>query len=836
MRDSPSYEPLDQGQTPGHYEVQQQDIDTSYHSFLEKQTPVTNVKPLSAPSSVSGARVDEEPKVALNKSIFPLLLSFLIHLVPAASTIAIVQLSFYRVFWFDNDSSTNTVPFKRGPKLSLNELLNSLQFVAKIHEILLVGSLSAMVMHRVRNRLMGRHGLPFGLLTAGYSVGSAEYLFSGAFRSGFNRRFWLLSILIIAFTLLANTLGPASAIALVPNLDWWPMRKPFGSESLPVVFSLPQKDWWPLEINANHMLLSDGNGGTEAAETCYSSTAFHETGCPASGWDAMQKWAIANANEAIPANVSMEDGLSPTQRIVKSRLSPRHDNIPGVAFTTSLSHSFTTIMGSFWELVRSEDYPVSDVIRPMLEPLKNQTIYQPLVQVQCLPNLLETITELQERNRSVGDNFDLNTFSTRNASRLPVPEYLFGYKYDPPHTVFTDALGRPTVNQHEAFNLTWMDYSEVEGYNLSLAAIVTTPMNIFLHSNDTERTQTAILHFCSVDARWIGSKPSYDPAEHRVMATNVSDPLIFQRPKNADDRKYKSNMEKWGVSPALKLDTEWANALNIKGDVDNRTGDIFQWLLSPYILQEFDDSKNLTGQRINYTFNPGFNSLENATFATDINNYMLIASETVATILGMMLTDGLARVQLTMAQQGDVITKHVNDTTVTASWIAGFSGLSAVGGTRNVSAAEVALLPTSYTFQVSRYGYGYGFTTATVYFGAAVLLSHTLLTVIYIVYALYDYLFVTRWTSSAWGGVGELIALLINSKPTTELQNTCAGIDSKHTWRKRVWIREVEPEHLSVVVGEQDLAPYQKVRVGISYGTLDEKTGSAGVRRRRGSV
>ena len=131
------------------------------------------------------------------------------------------------------------------------------------------------------------------------------------------------------------------------------------------------------------------------------------------------------------------------------------------------------------------------------------------------------------------------------------------------------------------------------------------------------------------------------------------------------------------------------------------------------------------------------------------------------------------------------------------------------------------------------YGYGYGFRTATTYFGIAILLLHIVITIIYILYALYEFLYVTHWVSDRWSGIGELMALMMNSKQTTELQNTCAGIDSKYTWRKRVYIRETGEQHLGVVVGEGEARAHGMVRRGVEYGALGQE---GTVRRRRGSV
>lgn len=546
--------------------------------------------------------------------------------------------------------------------------------------------------------------------------------------------------------------------------------------------------------------------------------------------------------------MTITDGLSPVQRRLKSRLTDRHDTIPGVAITTSLSHPIITILGTFWEQVRAREYPVNEVIRPQLGLAEENISLQPIVQVQCLPVPLEDIHQLaKDRNETVGDNYDINTFSTKNASRLPVPDWLYDFEYLPPTKVFQDQLGREDTPTHETVNLTWLERPSNDEFNLSIAAVITTPMVFGTIGDPDNSNQSAFFHFCSVDARWIGSAPTYDPTEHLVLGSNISDPLIFTKPKNADDNKYHSDMAKWGVSPAISISQDWANALNVPAEIQNITAPSFQWLLSQYVYSYFnvtdttDELKNSSDEQIAYIFSPGNKGVQDSSFTSeiDINNYAMSVSETVATLLGLQITDGLARIHLSEIQTGVMITdEHFNDTHVTATFLeGGIAGLSASSGF-NISKEEIASAEKArYTFGIQRYGYGYGFRTATVYFGIIILLSHALLTVIYIVYALYDYFWVSHWTSSAWGDIGEFAALLINSKPTIELQNTCSGVDSKRTWMKRFRIRETGDRHLGVVVGDEGYLNSRPVRVGESYGMLTlEGNLEGGLRKRRGSI
>jgi hypothetical protein len=73
----------------------------------------------------------EQPKIALRKRFN--WLHPLVHLLPVAATLGVLQLSFRGVYW-DDDSRYDT----KWPAF--------LQFPAKLHEILIVGSLSAMVL------------------------------------------------------------------------------------------------------------------------------------------------------------------------------------------------------------------------------------------------------------------------------------------------------------------------------------------------------------------------------------------------------------------------------------------------------------------------------------------------------------------------------------------------------------------------------------------------------------------------------------------------------------------------------------------------------------------
>ena len=80
----------------------------------------------------------------------------------------------------------------------------------------------------IRYELSLGAGLPFGALFSGLQISQASYLWSMEFwgtacskELPIRRRLGIISVISIAI-LLAATIGPSSAILLIPRLDYWP--------------------------------------------------------------------------------------------------------------------------------------------------------------------------------------------------------------------------------------------------------------------------------------------------------------------------------------------------------------------------------------------------------------------------------------------------------------------------------------------------------------------------------------------------------------------------------------------------------------------------------------
>jgi len=118
----------------------------------------------------------EPEKVAISQSRIRAVLRTLLYLLPVGLSFGILQLSFRHVYWRVPGSSGSDAS-----RYTIAEILNVLQIVAKVHEILIVTSLSHLVLHYIRQQLCSPSGLSFGLLSSAYQTTSCGHPLSHGF-------------------------------------------------------------------------------------------------------------------------------------------------------------------------------------------------------------------------------------------------------------------------------------------------------------------------------------------------------------------------------------------------------------------------------------------------------------------------------------------------------------------------------------------------------------------------------------------------------------------------------------------------------------------------------
>lgn len=213
--------------------------------------------------------------------------------------------------------------------LNLNDILKALQFAAKAHELLIVASIGAIVLHFARRRLVGRKGIALGLLMTSYGIDAPESILSSRFWSALSfdtskldPAAVILSLLLLVSAILCQLVGPASAGVIQPNLDWWPVSDPYNGQKLPLYLSARNNETFPVVLNEDTWPLMtlgpDGNTYSVYADTCLTQTSSNPW-CPAFGLDAVQTWTASNLKDHTAPNLTMIESTG-TQRTLAADL------------------------------------------------------------------------------------------------------------------------------------------------------------------------------------------------------------------------------------------------------------------------------------------------------------------------------------------------------------------------------------------------------------------------------------------------------------------------------------------------------------------------------------
>lgn len=177
-----------------------------------------------------GKGYDEPTKIAIRKSRTTALMRALIHIVPIGVAMWEIIINWNTYFL--------------GPIIRNQAYY---QFGAKVHEITAQASLAAVVFSYVRYEMSLGQGLPFGALFSALQLSQASYLWSMEFWGSIcsrhlpvRRRVGMV-LVVTAAIVLAATVGPSSAILLIPRLEYWPA----GATN--IWLNTTSQDLWPIQ-------------------------------------------------------------------------------------------------------------------------------------------------------------------------------------------------------------------------------------------------------------------------------------------------------------------------------------------------------------------------------------------------------------------------------------------------------------------------------------------------------------------------------------------------------------------------------------------------------------
>uniref|UniRef100_L2GEZ1 Uncharacterized protein n=1 Tax=Colletotrichum fructicola (strain Nara gc5) TaxID=1213859 RepID=L2GEZ1_COLFN len=264
---------------------------------------------------------------------------------------------------------------------------NLLQLPAKIHELLIIASLSSIALAMFRRSLI-LDGIRLGFLTGGYRIGDLGYLGSSAFwRQGVNIQkpweFFLAGFVVFA-TILSTIVGPASAVLLVPILGWYPppQATDFQTASPPLFYALDEKFVSP-------SIMQEGEKPFYNIESCKEFAGFYAYWCPASGFSDIWSWAqsfgASDLGDSLrfqytPTELRRELVFTNSSNVV-ARQSLVNADSP-ITLSTTPPHFLMVSLGLFSDYLissTSEEYRASYRIKT---PEKHK-LFQPLVQSNC---------------------------------------------------------------------------------------------------------------------------------------------------------------------------------------------------------------------------------------------------------------------------------------------------------------------------------------------------------------------------------------------------------------------------------------------------------------------
>ncbi|GAB1318978.1 hypothetical protein MFIFM68171_09188 [Madurella fahalii] len=228
----------------------------------------------------------------------------LVHVVPLGFSAFVVYMNFSRWYWFGEIEEED-------PGIPSSMITNMLQFVAKLHELLVITSLGALTIKAFKRHLVESH-LPLGLLTGAYRVGDVPYIFSSTFWSALSSSSALLALLVAVNTIVATLVGPASAILLVPELGWFPFPDAFSKIQLPIFYNRSVEETWPRVVSGSTL------NRTGELSGCDSFDGWYAYRCPGAGFPELWNWISGWKSSSLETTLTSQDPTGAVRRRILS--------------------------------------------------------------------------------------------------------------------------------------------------------------------------------------------------------------------------------------------------------------------------------------------------------------------------------------------------------------------------------------------------------------------------------------------------------------------------------------------------------------------------------------
>ena len=759
-------------------------ISTQYDGF---RTDTEILSPEAAPS-ITG----EVPKEVIRRGIRGNWNKLWPHLAAICVTVAVVQLSFRNVYWQDLKPPDEQI----APGLTQSGALNFLQLAAKLHELLILGSLASIILHAVQAHLLGGSGLPLGMVANAFELGSGEYLRRKSFWSAWwtvdpesgrrfsYTRFWLLSLLSSVLVTLA---GPSSAISVIPTLNYFDFPRPFDQPVQSYYVFNHSTELWPRSMTAATLNAPGSN------ISCLSATSDTEQAiCPSGGFRETYDWAgsLLFTDTDRGTNISFPAFTGNAQRILRAQSCD--STADGRASAVTLNDFIFNSMTVYWTFAQQNFQGIAlQAAQPRMNIDPETEIFGPRTEVLCSSYANYNYDPKKPEDQPA------MTFPTFDGSGgIPVPAWTYGYSRPLNITNFTFVEMPPS--------------SDPNAPSVGAVAILPDVAKI----NGTWRQVTENVA-CSIFSQWVPLDVWYEPTVSDQVSYSISTDFqdtCLQIPTDPSSRRQPIN---------TTITTAYANAINQPIDFVTGNKPALLGILERFVLT---DSRYIPDGQIFNNVIPGV-----AGIVVTEQVARKARAKSVSTVLAGVVTDGLARNagdgQYPYAAPMFLLPNRTSDGILQGR----FPVVSAAGGQdeplNTTNAADTShWLALNPTFQ--RYGYGYRFHgSGTTQFGIGVLLIHLGIAMAHLLFVLNEIVGRGHGIQRGWETVPEMLALALNSRPSARLRNTCAGITQGGTWREVIGVREAGEGHLEMVVGRHEVGGRPLARPRVTYGAVPAGVG-----------
>ena len=468
-----------------------------------------------------GQPVEEPKKIAIKQDIWMACLFGSIHFIPIAAALVIIILN-WRGYYIGGELA--------GVVGQDDAKFIGLQFAAKLHELTISASLTAVIFSYIRHELVTDNGLPFGAIMAGFQFKEISYLWSiefwGAVRARWRRRRDKLALILLIITcgVLSVSAGPSSATLMRPRLDFWPAG---GT------------DFW-IALSQDR-LYSTNASGFQVPTSCMVDTG--DLSCPSAGWQAMTQnymsfYRSVRRSGYLPDYVQLP-GAKAVQNLKADSRSPYFEFSVPVTTATIGSSSIAdglVELGRLWAWAafnwRTE---IKERFWSRLDVTYRVSARQPIVAARCVAHDYLTGGYIDFYNLWDEDHSDADG---------DFPFVSYNYTHDEQARLLIQSLNTSTVPE-----VVWATVPQSNGSALGAFILLPHPQN------------RSTLITCTLDARI---------APGSLVSTRNA-PLIVT---GADHR---SIYDDHNTFPRISIDPAWAAYLNPIVSSDNSTA--FQRIL-----------------------------------------------------------------------------------------------------------------------------------------------------------------------------------------------------------------------------------------------------------------